>query len=878
MSKSNMRGCLLLLTALTQTIPLFGQGKAEGKFRDADAPVEERVADLIGQLTVDEKIGQLMMATPAIPRLGIHAYHWWNEALHGVARNGVATVFPQAIALAATWDPALHGHVAEAISTEARAKNNETARKSGGDTGIYQGLTIWSPNINIFRDPRWGRGQETYGEDPFLTGRLAVAFVRGLQGDDPHYLKTVATLKHYAVHSGPEEFRHKFDAQIGDRDLRETYLVAFETGIREGGAQSLMSAYNAVNGIPAPANKLLLTDILRGEWGFKGAVVGDVDTVGDIYGKNSHAYAKDAAEASALALKAGNDLCSGRTYQALGEALKRGLVVEADLDNALRRLFRLRFKLGQFDPPGRVPYTAIPITANDSPGHEALAFQASQESLVLLKNNGTLPWDIKTVKALAVLGPTAEDGSALVGNYNGTARKPVTILKGLRSKLEPLGVKVVYDAAVPLVTGFRESGQPFPEGVLFTDASKTTPGLKGELFENEKFQGAPKATRNDSQIDLSWNPAQPAPGIPLREAHLRWSGVLVPMATGDYALSIRFAGAAMLYVDDAAIAGEPKPGEPGAVRTCSGGAHLEAGRAYHVRIEFHQGANDPTAQIQFGWRAPGGMETSLAAARAADHILLALGITPGLEGEEMRITADGFSHGDRTSILLPKIQRELIDRVAALGKPFTVVLTNGSALSFDVSKPDAILEAWYYGERGGDAVAGALFGETNPGGRLPVTFYQSDSDLPEFTDYSMTNRTYRYFKGKPLFAFGHGLSYTTFDYDKLELSAAGAKPGDIITARVTVKNTGARAGDEVVQIYAHAVKPPVPMPLQQLAGFQRVPLQPGETKVVEIPVRTEILRRWDEKQNKYVVDAGEYELRAGPSSDKAARQATLVVQ
>jgi beta-glucosidase len=848
------------------------------RFRNPDLPFEQRVDDLIGRLTVDEKVSQLVRNNAAIPRLGIPAYCWWNEALHGVARNGVATVFPQAIALAATWNPDLHQKIAQAISTEARAKNNEVTRRTGGESKIYQGLTIWSPNINIFRDPRWGRGQETYGEDPFLTGRFAVAFVRGLQGDDPHYLKTVATLKHYAVHSGPEESRHRFDAVVSARDLHETYLPAFETGIREGGSWSIMSAYNAINGIPAPGNKFLLTDVLRERWGFRGAVVGDVDNVADMWKKGTHEYAKDAAEASALALKAGNDLCSGSTYEALPESLKRGLVTEADLDRALRRLLYLRFKLGQFDPPERVPYAQIPITACNSAAHDQLALEAARQSLVLLKNDGTLPWNPKDLKTVAVLGPTAEDNSALVGNYNGTPAHPANLLQGLRAKLEPLGIKVLYDSAVPLVAGFREAGRPLPEGVLFTDAGKSTPRLKGEFFDNEKFAGSALATRTDAQLELLWNEAQPVPGIPVRGAHLRWTGVLVPKATADYGLSITFVGAANLFLDDNLIAGEGKPGDPGEVRTRSATLKLNAGQAYRVRVELHQGQDDPTARIQFGWRPPGSLEEALATARKADHIVLTLGITPSLEGEEMRVSAEGFAHGDRTSLLLPEIQRELIDRVAALGKPFVVVLNNGSPLSFDVGKPNAILDAWYYGQRGGDAVAGALLGESNLAGRLPVTFYRSESHLPPFEDYSMANRTYRYFTGKPLFAFGHGLSYTTFKYKKLSLSANHVKPADTINLSVSLANTGKRVGDEVVQVYVRAVKPPVPMPLQSLVGFQRVHFEAGQTKTVTIPVMVDSFRRWDENANRYVVDPGAYELRVGPASDRVLQQATLTVE
>jgi beta-glucosidase len=822
------------------------------------------------------------MASPEIKRLGIPKYDWWNEALHGVARNGTATVFPQAIGLAATWNPELHRQIADAISTEARAKNNETISKTGGDTQRYQGLTIWSPNINIFRDPRWGRGQETYGEDPYLTSRFGVAFVRGLQGSDPHYLKTVATVKHFAVHSGPEPSRHKFDAVVSDRDLRETYLPAFEAGVREGGAASLMSAYNAVDGIPSPANELLLKAILRGEWGFQGAVVGDVDNVADMWRKGAHEYSKDAAEASALAIKTGTDLCSGKTYEALPEALKRGLVTEADIDNALRRLFYLRFKLGQFDPPERVSYRSIPVSENDSPAHDKLALEAARQSLVLLKNDGTLPWDAKKLKTVAVLGPTGDESSVLLGNYAGEPSRKITLVKGIKAKLEPMGVKVLAEPAVPLVKGFRVNGRPFEEGVLFTDADRKQAGLKGEVFQHEKqdskkpiLEGTLSATRTDTQIDLQWDEAQPAVGIPITKASVRWTGVLVPQTSGEYVLGVVAEGAVRLFLDDKPVIDSWRKDPE---RPLSTTIDLKAGQTYNVRLEYVQ--LTPKGRIQFGWIVPGkddALERAMAVAKQADHIVLTLGLTPDLEGEEMSVNAEGFKGGDRTSIELPATQRTLLQEVLALKKPTVVVLTAGSALSFDPEKANAVLLCWYYGQRGADAVAEALLGETNPAGRLPITFYQSETDLPDFSDYSMTNRTYRYFKGKPLYAFGHGLSYSVFTYQQVVLSATNARRADTITVKVTVKNTNDRAGDEVVQVYAKALNPPVPMPLRQLVGFQRVPLQGGETRVIEIPVAVERLRRWDDTKKAYTVNAGTYEFNIGPASDQPLLQATLEV-
>jgi beta-glucosidase len=870
--------CLSVVALMAAAMPCAAHSLEA--FRDIHLPTDKRVDDLLLRMTVDEKISQLMMTSPGIPRLGIPAYDWWNEALHGVARNGIATVFPQAIALAATWNPVLHGHIAEVISTEARAKNNVLVARTGGASQRYEGLTIWSPNINIFRDPRWGRGQETYGEDPFLTSRYAVAFVRGLQGDDPHYLKTVATLKHFAVHSGPEELRHKFDAVISERDLHETYLPAFEAGIREGGARSVMSAYNAIDGIPAPANVRLLTTILRDDWGFTGAVVGDVDTVSDIWKPTSHNYAPDAAHASALALKAGTDLCSGTTYEALPEALKQGLLTEADLDVALRRIFQLRFQLGQFDPPSRVPYSAIPISENDSPAHNQLALEAARQSMVLLENDGTLPLDVRKIRTLALIGPTADSQSAMLGNYCGTPATPVTLLGALRAKLEPLGIQVLTAPGARIAKGYREYCQPFPDGTMFADETRSHPGLSGSVFTNPRLEGSAVAERTDRQVDFKWNSYHPVAGIPVQEASVTWTGWLVPPATGDYELGLVFAGGARLYLDDTLVIDSWKSGPH---RSMNAKVALTAGQARRIRLDYSQtsAADNGRAEIAFGWKPPGGfheLEGALETARKADCVILALGLTPDIEGEEMHVDAEGFEGGDRTSVKLAQPQAELLEKVSELGKPVVVVLTTGSAISFDVRKANAALVAWYYGERGGDAVTEALFGETNPSGKLPVTFYASDSDLPLFTDYSMKGRTYRYFSGKPLFAFGHGLSYTTFKFEKMDLSASSAGAADSVVARVTVDNTGGRDGDEVVELYAHAEHPPVEMPIESLVGFQRVSLKAGESKTVEITLPLRRLRRWDESGQKYVVDPGVYELRAGPASDVAALTTPLTVQ
>ncbi len=832
-------------------------------FRNPDLPLADRLDDLLARLTLADKVDQLGMDTQGVPALGIPAYQWWNEALHGVARNGIATVFPQAIALAATWNPTLHHRIAETIATEARAKYHATVRAAGGATKIYEGLTIWSPNINIFRDPRWGRGQETYGECPFLTARFGVAFCRGLQGDHPHYLKTVATVKHYAVHSGPEADRHVFDARPSPRDLWETYLPAFEAGITEGGAQSLMSVYNAIDGVPGPVNARLLTEILRDRWGFKGAVVGDVDCVHDVHAH--HKFTRDAAESAALALKAGNDLCSGATYAALPDALARGLCTEADLDRALRRLLTLRFRLGQFDPDERVPYAAIPETANDTAENDALALEAARQSLVLLKNDGTLPLDPKLLRSVAVIGPVANDKSALLGNYAGTPARPVTILDGLRKKFAAHGVNVRYEPGCALAPGFPDNQFSFEAGQLFTDLTYAKAGVRGEFWGNRSLTGPATHTRIDPQLDLDWDYYHPQPAIAVRDTSARWTAVLVPPVDGEYRLDVTLVGGARLWLDDRLVVDEWAGGAY-RIRTLS--QRFTAARPVSLRLELTQ--TEFTAKARLGWRIPqvqSDLDRALAVARLSDHVILTLGITPDLEGEENPFSCEGFVSGDRTTLALPATQRTLLAAVAALGKPVTLVLTTGSAVSFEPTKANAVLLAWYYGQRGGDAIAEALVGELNPAGRLPITFYQSEADLPPFADYGMDGRTYRYFQKKPLYAFGHGLSYTNFVYQSLTYDPATQ------TAQVTLANTGSRAGDEVVQLYVQDSR--ISRPLLQMCGFERVNLAPGQVLTVNVPIDIKTLRRWDEATQGYVIDAVTRELLAGGASDQLPLKLTL---
>lgn len=862
-----------LCVGLFCLLAIIGRGADAGAlpFRNPDLPLEARVDDLLGRLEVREKIGLMGMDSVAVPRLGIPAYHWWNEALHGVARNGIATVFPQAIALAATWNTDLHHEIATVISTEARAKYNEAIARQNGRSRIYQGLTIWSPNINLFRDPRWGRGQETYGEDPLLTGGLGVAFVRGLQGEDPRYLKTVATVKHYAVHSGPESIRRGFNVNPAEQDLWDFYLPAFEMGIRAG-AQSLMSAYNAVNGIPVPAHRWMLVDVLRDRWGFQGAVVGDVDTVADIW--RHHKFAATPEEAAALAVKAGNDLCSGRTFEALPKALEKGLITEAELDVSLRRLLTLRFKLGQFDPVDRVPFSTIPANAIERPEHARLALDAARQSMVLLKNDGVLPLQTAQVKHVAILGPTGDDDSALIGNYAGKPANPITLVAGLKRRLEKDGVRVTRVSGIPLVEGFNPDSR-FPPGSTYTDASRTTPGLLLEVFDNPELKGAPLSRVPDTDYERGWNDYVLAADVPEREASLRWSGVLVPPASGEYTFVLSANSGVKLQIGDKLVVDAWDAQNAGA--RLSAKVVLEAGQAYPIRYDYTQ-AKRPGGQVRLRWRMPASdtYADALAAARAADHVILTLGLTPDLEGEDMPVKLPGFVGGDKTSLHLPEVQRRLLADVAALGKPVTVVLTTGSALALETKQANAVICAWYYGQSGGEALAEIVTGDVNPSGRLPLTFYARDEDLPDFSDYSTARRTYRYFTGQPLFAFGHGLSYTTFRYEGLALSQTRLTAGQTVTAQVRVTNTGRRAGDEVVQVYARETSGRPGAPLKRLVGFARVSLEPGETKTVAIPVTPFELRIWDAQRKGYVLPQGEVQLAVGGASDRWAAEAMLV--
>ncbi|HCV43003.1 MAG TPA: glucan 1,4-alpha-glucosidase [Bacteroidetes bacterium] len=839
-----------------------GQEYKRLPFMNPQLSVDKRVDDVVGRMTLEEKIGQMMHAAPAIERLAIPEYNWWNECLHGVARAGLATVFPQAIGLGATWDEDLMFRVATAISDEARAKHHEFERK--GKRYIYQGLTFWSPNINIFRDPRWGRGQETYGEDPFLTGRMAVQFIKGLQGDDPQYYKVIATVKHFAVHSGPEPERHAFDAVVDERDFRETYLPQFEMGIKEGKAYSVMCAYNRFEGDACCSSSRLLTSILRNEWGFNGYVVSDCGAIGDIY--QHHKIVPTPEEAAALAVKSGCDLECSTTYEHLKEAVSTRLISEKELDVAVKRLFTARFKLGMFDPPEMVKYAQIPYDVVDSKSNKELALETTRKSIVLLKNEGNVLPLKKNIGTVAVIGPNADEWLMLLGNYNGVPSDPITPLRGIREKLAGKS-KVMYTRGCELAAGLP-TFETVPPEVLFHGENER--GLKVEYYDNRAFSGPALFSSVDEDLDANWKDKSPRQDMNDDDFGVIWTGDLGPGESGTYQLGIITTCKVNLRLNDSVIVKttyhfRDEFGDPRLRKSIP--LQLEAGKKYKLKVEAGESYGD--AQVQLVWAKPrrdagkGLKQEALDATKQADVVIMCMGLTARMEGEEMSIDIDGFKGGDRTRLDLPDVQQELMKEIYALGKPIVLVLLNGSALAVNWEKEHipAIIEAWYPGQAAGQAIADVIFGDYNPGGRLPVTFYKSENDLPPFTEYSMSNRTYRYFKGEPLYPFGYGLSYTSFGYDSLKVDAT-YKVGDAVKVSVNVKNTGKIGGDEVVQVYVSDLKASVPVPIRSLKGFERVHLNPNETKTVEIVIAASAFSVINEK-NERVILPGEFEISVG---------------
>lgn len=820
-------------------------------FKNPNLPTDQRVNDLVSRMSIDEKISQLMDSSPAIERLGVSEYNWWNESLHGVARAGYATVFPQSISIASSWDRQLIFDVANAISDEARAKHHEYLRR--GQHGMYQGLTFWSPNVNIFRDPRWGRGHETYGEDPYLTGQLGLKYVTGLQGTNDKYFKVIATAKHYAVHSGPEPSRHEFNAETSDIDLYETYLPAFRTLVKEGHVYSVMGAYNRFRGESASASPFLF-NILRNDWGFKGYIVSDCGAVTDIW--KYHKITSDAATASALAVKQGLDLECGSCYKSLKEALDRKLLTEADIDITLKRLFTARFKLGMFDPEEIVPYAQIPYSVNNNSAHDWLARVASQKSIVLLKNqNNTLPLS-KNSKTIAVIGPNANDVQSLWGNYSGVPSNPVTVLKGIQNKLEPQA-KVLYAKGTDLAKGVPEM-KVIPS--VYLQNENGTQGLTAEYFDNKEWEGKPIFTRIDDNIDFHWDINSPDTRMKMGNYSVRWTGYIVAPKTGIYNISEWSKPYMTVEIEGGKNTGGKNNHHP---RIRSQKIQLEAGKKYKIEVKYQNFYGDAIAQLLWSEPEENILQEAIQTANQADAVVLVLGLNERLEGEEMKVEAEGFEGGDRTSLNLPANQEELMKAMIATGKPVILVLINGSALSINWANDNvpAILTAGYPGQQGGNAIADVLFGDYNPAGRLPVTYYKSVDQLPPFENYDMKGRTYRYFDKKPLYPFGFGLSYTKFKYSNLKFPVNPSSEKDFEVS-VDVTNIGERDGDEVVELYLKDEKASTPRPILQLEGFERISLKKGESKTVRFTITPRQLSLIDKKGHR-IVEPGWFAISVG---------------
>lgn len=792
--------------------------------------IDARIDALIAKMSIAERAAQLNDQAPPIPRLGLPGYNWWNEGLHGLARDGYATVFPQAVGLAATWDPNLMQQVGDTVSTEARAKFNGHGKK---DTPRYGGLTVWSPNINIFRDPRWGRGQETYGEDPFLTASLGTRFVEGVQGNDPFYLKADSTPKHFVAHSGPEKGRDGFNAVVSAHDLADTYQPAFHALLTAGNASSIMCSYNAINGTPSCANPMLQYTV-RDTWGFKGYVVSDCDAVGNLH--TFQHFTKDAAHSAAASLHAGVDLDCGDTYKALEQAYQDKLVDEASINRALHRLLLARVHLGMMDAASCTPYGNINSSVLDSPEHRALARIAAQESMVLLKNDGTLPLQAST--KLALVGPNADLMKVLEANYHGTAQHPITPLDGLRTVFPQLhyaqGSLLADGVSIPISrTALRISAEAHAKN-----------GLLAEYYNTPSFEGKPVATGIVSKVDLDWDRVAPSASITSQQYAVRWTGYVVPPAAGDYTLradlercwDCKTHDTFRLYVNDKLVVdshGEKNDPDHAVV-------HFADTTPQAIRLEAIHSGKDEGVALEWIPPADALIREAVEAAKNSDVILAVVGLSPDLEGEALQVSLDGFDGGDRTSLALPATQVKLLRELQKLHKPMILALASGSAVALDPTQfgASAMLQIWYPGEEGGNALADIVTGRTNPSGRLPITLYHSANDLPAFDNYSMEGRTYRYFDKPVLFPFGYGLSYSTFHYGQIHLSTLKVQAGETVTADITVRNTGNRAGQDVAELY---LQPPANpnSPHIALRGFQRVSLKAGEVKTLHFALSPE---------------------------------------
>ena len=856
-------GIVLCGAALSRA---FAQEAVTPAYLNTNLSAEQRAADLVHRLTLEEKASQLTNYSRAIPRLKVPSYDWWSEALHGVATNGI-TEFPEPIGLGASFDPEAIHQMATVIGVEGRIKHAQFVRQNGGFSNTFQGLDFWAPNLNIFRDPRWGRGQETYGEDPFLTGRMGVAFVTGMQGDDPRYYRAIATPKHYAVHSGPEPERHRIDVPVSKHDELDTYLPAFRDSVVEGKAGSVMCAYNNINGEPACASAFLLQNQLRDKWKFKGYVVSDCGAVHDVY--ENHHYTSNQPAASAISLKRGMDnecltvgvVKDDHDYKPYLEAVKQGDLKESDIDVSLVRLYTARIKMGMFDPPEMDPYSKIDEKELDSAEHRTLARKIAEETMVLLKNDGTLPLN-KSARIL-VVGPLATQTAVLLGNYNGTPTHTVSILEGIQKEFA--GANIQYVPGTDFLGGH---GDALPAGLLTVDGK---PGVKTSYITGAMFGHGPVkilATRIDPKVDGSLEIPSEAAGT--KSLMIRWSATLTAPETGEFLLGMEANGFYRLTLDGKTVSmNRPSGGAEQSV----GRVQVDKGQAYNLEITFGvpEGIKPDAKPVWAKYDSKPSHEV-IDAAKNSDVVVAVVGITSRLEGEEMPVSEVGFKGGDRISIDLPRPEEDLLKAVVATGRPVVVVLTNGSALAVNWAKEhaNAILDAWYPGEEGGTAVAETLSGKNNPAGRLPITFYKDTNQLPAFENYAMDGRTYRYFKGNPLYPFGYGLSYTTFQYSSLGIAEATVHAGSPVGADVTVTNTGKLAGDEVVQLYLKfpAVEG---APLVALRGFQRIHLNPGESRKVHFTLKDRDLGMVTAAGDP-VIAPGEYTLTLGGGQPDSGAQ------
>ena len=841
-------------------------------YQNPSLSAEERAEDLLGRLTLEEKAKLMMDVSPAIPRLGIPAFQWWNEALHGVGRNGFVTVFPITTQMAASWDDQLLYGVFTAVSDEARAKNQEA--KKTGNVQRYQGLSFWTPNINIFRDPRWGRGQETYGEDPYLTERMGLAVVNGLQGQTMNgqqlgtskYAKLLACAKHFAVHSGPEWNRHVFDIhQLPERDLWETYLPAFKALVQKGNVAEVMCAYQRIDGDPCCGNARYEQHILRDDWGFKGLITSDCGAIRDFL-PQWHNVSKDNEAAASKAVLSGTDVECGSVYKSLPAAVKRGDIAEKQMDVSLKRLLVARFRLGDFDKDEQVEWTKIPSSVIASKEHKELALQMAREGTVLLKNNGVLPLDSSKVQSskLVVMGPNANDSIMQWGNYSGYATKTVTILEGLRQQL----------GNVPYIQGCGLTrNEVFESRFDKMRAPSGQQGIQAVYWNNTEMKGRPVTTVHmSSPVNLS-NGGNTvfAPGVNLENFSARYDGTLIPTEDETLFLRVGADDKVRVIVNGDTLVDIWKVRQR--IQEATPELKVKKGGSYRIHIDYVQEGGMAAMQFDVCKKQNPTREQLLAQLGQAETVIFVGGISPRVEGEEMKVSDPGFKGGDRTDIELPQVQRDLLKMLHDAGKRVVFVNCSGGAVALvpeQESTCDAIVQAWYGGERGGEAVADVLTGRYNPCGKLPITFYRSVNDLPDFLDYRMTNRTYRYFRGEALYPFGYGLSYSTFD-----ISRPMYKNNKV---RVMVKNTGKHDGTEVVQVYMRR-QADTEGPLKTLRAYQRVTLKAGQSKTVDIDLPRERFEGWDAKTNTMRVVPGRYELMVGSSSaDKDLKKIQVNIQ